>query len=173
MERNNAPQNNHWTWIVGWVGSITVLLGGLYRPQTSPARPTNQNKSGWLGAVSLYLVQYEVTNSVPIYSEYKLTLAISGQGYCSLLWCAAFMRVSDGVNRTTSDRTTNDHGARHLWIDCTLFESLCKQYEWRGRYIAAFRLTPEGSGDKSQHREWAQLNARRRAGFYRSGVLGT
>ncbi len=35
------------------VGFYYRLFGQLYRPQTYPARPTTQNKSGWLGAVTV------------------------------------------------------------------------------------------------------------------------
>jgi len=37
----------------GWSGPFTGFLGGLYRPQPRPARPTTQNKIGWLGAVAV------------------------------------------------------------------------------------------------------------------------
>lgn len=33
------------------VGSLYLAFWAAVRPQTSPARPTAHNKSGWLGAV--------------------------------------------------------------------------------------------------------------------------
>lgn len=44
---------NHGHGKYGWSGPFTGFLGGLYRPQPRPARPTTQNKIGWLGAVSV------------------------------------------------------------------------------------------------------------------------
>jgi hypothetical protein len=37
----------------GWSGVCGWLFGRQYRPQISPARPTTQNKIGWLGAVAV------------------------------------------------------------------------------------------------------------------------